>query len=91
MRDEVEVIIEADGTVTFVHDDDLADALVEHYADAAIQRASHVEPTDDGRWTADLSPVGGPVLGPYTRRAMALDEEVAWLKNRMAEGKLTVA
>ena len=25
-----------------------------------IERASHVEPAPDGRWSTDLSPVGGP-------------------------------
>ncbi len=44
-----------------------------------ITRASHVEPDDDGRWFADLDPVGGPNLGPFERRSEALDEEVAWL------------
>jgi hypothetical protein len=32
----------------------------------SIQRGSHVEPTADGQWTADLSPVNGPVLGPFS-------------------------
>lgn len=43
-------------------------------------RASHVEPTSDGQWTADMGPVGGPVLGPYTLRSEALAAEVAWLE-----------
>ena len=30
-----------------------------------ISRASHVEPTIDGQWTADLPPVHGPTLGPF--------------------------
>jgi len=45
----------------------------------AITRGSHAEPTDDGRWTADLSPVGGPLLGPFATRSEALDAEVRWL------------
>lgn len=45
----------------------------------SIRRASHVEPTGDGRWTADLSPVAGPVLGPFARRSDALHAEGAWL------------
>ena len=45
-----------------------------------IQRASHVEPTADGRWLADLSPVGGPILGPFARRTDALAAEYRWLK-----------
>jgi hypothetical protein len=45
-----------------------------------ISRASHVEPDGEGRWMADLAPVGGPVLGPYDRRSEALEAEVAWLE-----------
>ena len=44
-----------------------------------IVRASHVEPTADGQWTADLSPVGGPLLGPFPLRSQALDAEINWL------------
>ncbi len=45
-----------------------------------IQRASHVEPDDQGRWLADLSPMYGPMLGPFDRRSEALAAEVAWLE-----------
>ncbi len=45
-----------------------------------IQRGSHVEPTADGNWTADLSPVSGPLLGPFSRRSEALGAEVVWLE-----------
>ena len=44
-----------------------------------LQRGSYVEPTEHGQWTVDLSPVGGPRLGPFAVRSMALAEEVAWL------------
>jgi hypothetical protein len=44
-----------------------------------IRRGSHVEPTPDGTWTADLSPVNGPTLGPFTTRSAALNAEMAWL------------
>ena len=43
-------------------------------------RASHVEPNDQGRWFADLAPVNGPILGPYTRRTEALEAERAKLE-----------
>ena len=46
----------------------------------SITRASHVEPDAEGRWTADLRPVGGGVLGPFDRRAAALEAELAWLE-----------
>ena len=44
-----------------------------------IQRASHVEPDANGQWWADLSPVNGPKLGPFTQRSAALAAEHAWL------------
>ena len=47
-----------------------------------ITRASHVEPDASGRWFADI--VGGPRLGPFTRRSEALAAEVTWLtENRL--------
>jgi len=45
----------------------------------SISRASRVEPDRFGRWRADLRPVGGPLLGPFERRSLALDAETAWL------------
>jgi hypothetical protein len=45
-----------------------------------IARGSYVEPTDDGQWTADLSPVDGPVLGPFPCRTDALNAERQWLE-----------
>jgi hypothetical protein len=41
----------------------------------AIRRAGHVEPDGAGNWFADLSPVGGPRLGPYPKRSTALAAE----------------
>ena len=49
----------------------------------AIRRASHVEPDDEGHWHADLSPVGGPMLGPCAARSIALAAEAAWLNDRL--------
>jgi len=46
----------------------------------AIARGSHVEPTADGQWTADMAPVNGPILGPYSNRSEALEAERAWLE-----------
>lgn len=44
-----------------------------------IRRGSHVEPTESGAWLCDLSPVSGPILGPFESRSAALAAEVAWL------------
>jgi hypothetical protein len=48
---------------------------------SVMRRASHVEPDAEGRWSADLSPVAGPVLGPFDRRSDALTAEQAWLQD----------
>lgn len=45
-----------------------------------IRRGSHVEPNEEGTWEVDLSPVGGPTLGPYLVRSEAIVAEVAWLR-----------
>ena len=44
-----------------------------------ISRGSDVEPDEAGRWFADLAPVGGPKLGPFSRRSDALSAEAQWL------------
>jgi hypothetical protein len=75
----VDVIIEADGTIRFIHHDALS-GLLEH-GEAKIVRASNVEPTEDARWTADMGPSSGPVLGPFKTRGEALAAEVQWLKD----------
>jgi len=46
----------------------------------AIARGSHLEPSPDGEWVADLSPVNGPILGPFSSRSEALEAERAWLE-----------
>ena len=48
-----------------------------------IRRASHVEPTDGDSWTADLSPIGGPTLGPFAQRSLALAAEARWIERRL--------
>jgi hypothetical protein len=48
-----------------------------------ICRASHVEPTKSGRWTADLSPIGGPKLGPFAQRSQALAAEARWIEGHL--------
>ena len=50
-----------------------------------IRRGSHVEPTTEGKWTVDLSPVDGPILGPCDRRSEALKAEHQWLVENWLE------
>jgi hypothetical protein len=53
--------------------------------EVSIQRASHVEPDERGRWWADLAPVGGPRLGPFGLRSTALAAEVQWLEQALMQ------
>jgi hypothetical protein len=39
-----------------------------------------VEPTSGGKWIADMKPVDGPVLGPFSMRSQALAAERRWLE-----------
>ncbi len=72
----VQLLIDPSGNCRCVYSETIDIQLL---GSADIQRGSHVEPTAAGKWTADLSPVNGPVLGPFANRSEALDAEVAWL------------
>jgi hypothetical protein len=54
----------------------------------SIRRASQIEPDAQGQWLADLSPVGGPVLGPFGFRSEALLAEEAWLEAQWLFGQV---
>jgi hypothetical protein len=72
------IVIAPDGSIRMLHDDRLQ-PLVRLLGNPSIRRASHVEPTEEGQWTADMAPVQGPVLGPFPTRGEALAAEKAWL------------
>ncbi|MCA9190685.1 MAG: hypothetical protein KDB03_02945 [Planctomycetales bacterium] len=74
----MKLLVFEDGTVRSIYDD-LFDW--QSLGQVSIQRASHVEPTSEGTWTADLSPVGGQILGPFTKRSSALSAERQWLND----------
>ena len=73
----MQLIVQLDGTVHCLYDEQLD---LDRLGMLKIARGSLVEPTSDGQWTADLSPVNGPVLGPYRSRCEALASEVRWLE-----------
>ena len=79
----MQLIIALDGNLRCVYDEAMDLAAL---GTLRIARASHVEPTDDGRWRADLSPVSGPVLGPFDLRSNALTAERAWLEEHWLPG-----
>ena len=86
----MQLVIGQDGLVRGIYGEEINLAAL---GQARISRASHVEPDGEGRWLADLSPVGGPVLGPFVRRSDALEAEVYWLRENWlskADGKRAV-
>ena len=70
------IVIAPDGTGRCVYGEQIP---LRALGELQIRRASHVEPDERGRWWADLSPVGGPILGPYLDRSAALAAEAQWL------------
>jgi hypothetical protein len=72
----MQLVIDPRGTLRCVYSEELD---LHTLGQTSVRRASHVEPTDDGQWTADLQPVGGPILGPFLVRSAALDAELHWL------------
>lgn len=75
------ITVKPNGQVMFMYSDDLRSLLT--IGASTIRRASHVEPTDDGHWTADMQPSGGPLLGPFEERAEALRAEVEWIQEHI--------
>ena len=73
----MQLVIEPSGTARCVYDEAIDLACLGRLT---MKRGSHVEPTADGQWWADMSPVCGPVLGPFAMRSEALDAERQWLE-----------
>jgi hypothetical protein len=76
MTAEMELVVAAGGDVRCIYDEVLD---LREIGRLTITRASHVEPDAAGYWWADMGPVDGPVLGPFTSRSEALAAERGWL------------
>jgi hypothetical protein len=78
----MDLVIDAQGRIQCIYGEAIP---LHNLGEMAITRASHVEPDPQGRWWADLSPVGGPSLGPFARRSQALNAEIAWLEHWLTQ------
>jgi hypothetical protein len=74
----MQLIIEPGGVVRCIYGEDIELTAL---GNPTIIRASFVEPDQQGRWWADLSPVNGEILGPFNLRSEALAAERSWLEN----------
>ena len=83
------LVVDPEGDVRCVYDEVFDLAAI---GCLRITRASHVEPDETGRWWADITPAGGPILGPFDLRSHALAAERGWLeKNLIAVASADVA
>ena len=73
----MQLVIECGGTVRCVYSEAIDLAVL---GKLRVRRGSHVEPDANGKWLADLSPVSGPMLGPFATRSAALAAEADWLE-----------
>ena len=70
------ILLQRNGTLRFIYSETVN---LSSLGIMQIERVSHVEPDAMGRWHADLSPVAGPVLGPFALRSEAVSAELTWL------------
>ncbi len=82
----MQLIVESSGTVRCVYGETID---LSQIGRLAISRGSHVEPDVDGQWFADLAPVNGPRLGPFSNRSAALSSEADWLNSHWLAPTLT--
>jgi hypothetical protein len=76
----MQLVISPDGDVRSVYGEDIDLSTL---GTVSIQRGSHVETDAQNQWWIDLSPVGGPRIGPFpfACRNHALDAERQWLES----------
>jgi hypothetical protein len=84
MAERFVIKITTEGKMQFIYNDRLRGLLT--HGKSKVVRASHVEPAPEGGWTADMEPVGGPILGPFPLRSEALAAEVAWIEKNVLGG-----
>ena len=77
----MQLVVDSAGIVRCVYDETID---LSSLGSPRIARASHVEPDAQGLWHADLSPVDGPILGPFAHRSEALVAERCWLEAHLS-------
>jgi hypothetical protein len=79
----MQAIVQPNGAIRGLYDESIDLSTV---GQLSIRRASHVEPDTNGQWFADLSPIQGPILGPFPRRSDALTAESSWIEDHKLIG-----
>ena len=68
----MQIIVDVHGNARSIYTETIS---LSRLGSIKIRRGSHVEPIAGGKWIADMSPVGGPKLGPFAVRSQALAAE----------------
>lgn len=90
----LEIFISKEGDMLTLSGDELLCEPIDGQAEVTIARASHVEPevTPQGiRWSADMGPIGGPVLEGYKTRELALAAEVDYIRTELTHSTLCLS
>ncbi len=69
------------GRIQAIYDDEMIGLFP--FNKVTVMRASHVEPQSRGGWSADLTPVGGPILKDFLTRKQALDAEAQYINQHV--------
>lgn len=75
------IAVMPNGDVQMIYSDSMREILEE--GQGSIRRASHVEPTIDNKWEADMSPIGGEILSGFDTREAALKAEVEYIETNL--------
>ena len=81
------LVVDARGSVRCVYAEEIDLAAL---GELRITRASRVEPDETGRWWADVTPAGGPILGPFGHRSQALAAERRWIEEHISSAAAMV-
>ena len=77
----MKINVRNNGTIQLIYTEDID--ILSLGTIKRITRASHVEANRYNQWEADMLPSGGPVLGPFPKRADALDAEEEWINKNI--------
>lgn len=75
----MKLMVDANGGIRCLYDETIDLTLL---GAITIKRASHVEPDENGLWWADLAPLKGPTIGPFSLRSDALQAERTWIEEQ---------
>jgi hypothetical protein len=83
MSNDILIVVSEDGSRSVsIYDDDLDFG---HFGEYRIERASHVEWSEEHGFYADLTPSGGPLLTGFKKYRDAVEAELRWLDEHLVD------